>query len=94
MDLVKAAADKNGTFEGKNAVEYQTLLKKQNGWRAQVQNTQKAWVAVAVPKDTSIIGWDKNAKLAGVTLGLNSASNIHSKRNFVVFTLLAGLSYI
>lgn len=79
MDLVKAAADNNGTFEGKNAVDYQTLLKKQNGWRPQAQNTQKTWVGMAVSNDTSIIGWDKNAKLAGINLSLNTVTNIHSE---------------
>ena len=79
MDLVAKAVAAGGTFEGKNATEYQTLLKKQNGWRPQAQNSQKAWVGMAVPNDTSIIGWDANAKLAGINLSLNVVNNIHSK---------------
>ncbi|KAH7351202.1 pectin lyase fold/virulence factor [Rhexocercosporidium sp. MPI-PUGE-AT-0058] len=76
MDGVKLAADRNETFEGMNAVEFLTLLKKMNGWRPQAQNSQKAWVSINVKSDLTLIGVDENALLNGVSLIFNTVNNV------------------
>lgn len=75
-DLVAAAASQNQTFEGRNATEYLTLLKKMNGWRPVVSATQKSYVALSLTNNTSLIGLDGTAALNGVNLKLSSIDNI------------------
>lgn len=78
MSLVGEAMAANVLFEGKNATEFNTLLRKQNGWRAQAQNSQKKWVGIDMTSNTTLIGWNAEARLAGVRLGMNLVNNIHS----------------
>ncbi|PVH89200.1 polysaccharide lyase family 1 protein [Cadophora sp. DSE1049] len=76
MDSVKLEAEKNGTIEGMSAVDYLALLKKMNGWRPQAQNSQKAWVSINVKSDLTLIGFDENAMLNGVSLIFNTVNNV------------------
>ncbi|KAK0102343.1 hypothetical protein ONS95_005966 [Cadophora gregata] len=76
MDSVKAIADKNGKIEGMSAVDYLALLKKMNGWRPQAQNSQKSWVSINVKSDLTLIGFDENATLNGVSLIFNTVNNV------------------
>ncbi|KAI1855793.1 hypothetical protein JX265_012238 [Neoarthrinium moseri] len=73
---VKAAAAANQPFEGRNATEYLTLLNKQNGWRGTAQNVQKSWESISVQSNLTLVGWDSNSFLNGVSLIMNSQSNI------------------
>ncbi|KAL3422291.1 Pectate lyase plyB 1 [Phlyctema vagabunda] len=75
-DSVAAAAAANGTIDGYNATEYLVLLKKMNGWRPQAQNSQKIWAAINVQSNLTLIGWDGDAYLNGVSLIFNAVSNI------------------
>jgi pectate lyase len=76
MSLVATAASNNQMFEGKNASEYQTLLKKMNGWRPVVSQTQKASVAFSLTNNTSLIGLDDSAALNGINLKVSSVNNV------------------
>ncbi|KAF7540267.1 hypothetical protein G7054_g1452 [Neopestalotiopsis clavispora] len=75
-DSVKAAIAANETFEGRNATEYLALLNKQNGWRGTAQNVQKSWESIGVQGNLTLIGWDSDAFLNGVSLVFNVQSNI------------------
>ncbi|KAF9466782.1 polysaccharide lyase family 1 protein [Collybia nuda] len=83
MSLVADAMAANVTFEGKNATELNILLRKQNGWRAQAQNSQKKWEGIDMTSNTTLVGWDADARLAGVRLGMNLVNNIHV-RNLIL----------
>ena len=48
------------------------------GWRPQAQNTQKAWVAINVKSDLTLVGFDEKAMLNGVSLGFNTVNNVIS----------------
>lgn len=75
-DAVKAAETAGEEFEGKNATEYLALLNRQNGWRGQAQNVQKSWESVDAKGDVTLVGWDSDAYLNGVSLNFNTQSNI------------------
>ncbi|KAI0468305.1 polysaccharide lyase family 1 protein [Xylaria cf. heliscus] len=75
-DAVKAAVTSDGMFEGRNATEYLALLNRQNGWRATVQNVQKAWESIDAQGNLTLIGLDSTAYLHGVSLVFNSRNNI------------------
>ncbi|KAI0016096.1 pectin lyase fold/virulence factor [Xylariomycetidae sp. FL0641] len=75
-DAVRAAADANESFEGRNATEYLDLLNHQNGWRGTVQNVQKQYEAIDTQGNLTLIGWDSDAYLHGVSLGFNVKSNV------------------
>ncbi|EKD12796.1 uncharacterized protein L3040_006950 [Drepanopeziza brunnea f. sp. 'multigermtubi'] len=76
MDSVKLESEKGGTVEGMDATEYLELLKRMNGWRPRVQNTQKEWVSINVKSDLTLIGMDGDAYLNGVSLIFNLADNV------------------
>ncbi|KAK6543337.1 hypothetical protein TWF694_000089 [Orbilia ellipsospora] len=73
---VKAAAAANQTIDGRNATEVATLLPRMNGWRGTAQNSQKAYESINVRGNLTLIGWDRNAYLHGVSLIFNVQSNI------------------
>ncbi|KAI5804947.1 polysaccharide lyase family 1 protein [Geopyxis carbonaria] len=74
--LVAAAAAAKTSFSGHaNASEYLTLLRRQNGWRPLAANSQKRWVAVEVPSNTTLVGLP-GATLSGVNIKLSSVSNV------------------
>ncbi|KAI1073430.1 pectin lyase fold/virulence factor [Whalleya microplaca] len=75
-DAVEGATAANEPFEGKNASEYLNLLNRQNGWRGTAQNVQKSWESIDVEGNLTLIGWDCNTYLNGVSLIFNSRSNI------------------
>ncbi|KAH6656870.1 pectin lyase fold/virulence factor [Truncatella angustata] len=75
-DAVKAAVAAGEEFEGRNATEYLALLNRQNGWRGTAQNVQKSWESINVQGDLTLVGWDSNAFLNGVSLVFNVQSNI------------------
>ncbi|KAI4593155.1 hypothetical protein KJ359_010079 [Pestalotiopsis sp. 9143b] len=75
-DAVAAAAAANETFEGQNATEYLSLLNRQNGWRGTAQNVQKFWESIDVQGNLTLIGWDSDAYLNGVSLVFNVRSNV------------------
>ncbi|EPS38455.1 hypothetical protein H072_7795 [Dactylellina haptotyla CBS 200.50] len=72
---VKAAAAANEIIDGRNATEVAALLPRMNGWRGTAQNVQKAYESINVKGNVTIIGWDRNAYLHGVSLIFNVQSN-------------------
>ncbi|KAF3910424.1 hypothetical protein ABW20_dc0105428 [Dactylellina cionopaga] len=73
---VKAAAAANQIIDGRNATEVAALLPRMNGWRGTAQNVQKGWESINVKGNLTLIGWDRNAYLHGVSLIFNVQSNI------------------
>ncbi|KAF2143497.1 polysaccharide lyase family 1 protein [Aplosporella prunicola CBS 121167] len=76
MADLKKAAEAGSEFEGQNATELLSLMNHQNGWRSAVQNVQKKYESIDVPGNLTLIGWDKDAYLHGVSLNFNVKSNI------------------
>ncbi|KAK9424742.1 putative Pectin lyase fold/virulence factor [Seiridium unicorne] len=75
-DSVKAAIAANETFEGQNATDYLALLEHQNGWRGTAQNVQKSWESINVQGNLTLVGWDSDTYLSGVSLVFNVQSNV------------------
>lgn len=46
------------------------------GWRGQAQNVQKSWESIDAKGDVTLIGWDSDAYLNGVSLNFNGQNNI------------------
>lgn len=76
MAAVKAASEAGEQYDGQNATELLDLLGRQNGWRGQVQNQQKAYEGIDAAGNLTLVGWDASAYLHGVNLDFNERANI------------------